>query len=52
MTAVIFCRLLEMDDNAKPSATFNRAQAQNDRRKKEPGIEWEYAINIGNHFID
>ena len=48
MIVVIFCRLLEMDKNAKPSATFNRTQAQNDIRKKAPGIEWDYVINIGN----
>ena len=45
---VIFYRLLEMDDNDEPKGTFNRTQAQNDKRKKAPGIEWDYAINIGN----
>ena len=52
MTVVIFYRLLEMDHNAKPSATFNRTQAQNNRRKKAPGIELDYAINNGDKFID
>ena len=41
-----------MDDTTEPSASFNRLQPQNDRRKKAPGIEWDYAINIGDRFID
>ena len=52
MIVVIFYRLFEMDDNAEPSGTFNRTQVQNDRRKEMPGIEWDYAINIGDQFID
>ena len=48
MIMVVFYRLLEMDDNAKPSATFNRMPAQNDRKRKVPSIEWGYAVNIGN----
>ena len=52
MIVVIFYRLLHMDDNAKPSGTFNRTQVQNDRRKNVSSIEWDYAINIGDQFID
>ena len=52
-TVVIFHKLLEMDDNnAKPSGTSNRTKVQNERKKKAPGIEWDYAINIGDEFID
>ena len=40
------------EDDVGPSKPTNRTQNQSNRKKKAPGIEWQYAINIGDRLID
>ena len=39
-----------MEENIGPSGLCNKTQLQNSRKKKAPGIEWQYAINIGDQI--
>ena len=41
-----------MEGSGGSSYLRNKSQTQNSRNKKAPGIEWEYAINIGDRFMD
>ena len=41
-----------MEGSGGSSCPRNKSQTQNSRKKKAPGIEWEYAINIGDQFMD
>lgn len=42
-----------MEENVGASGDGdNRTQVQTNKKKKAPGIEWQYAINIGDRFID
>ena len=41
-----------MEDTDGSNNLKNKNQAQNNRKKKAPGVEWQYAINIGDRFID
>ena len=41
-----------MEGSGGSSCPRNKSQTQNSRKKKAPGIEWEYAINIGDQSMD
>ena len=41
-----------MERSGGSSCPNSKTQTQHSRKKKAPGIEWEYAINIGDRFMD
>ena len=41
-----------MEGSGGSSCPRNKSQTQNSRKKKALWIEWEYAINIGDQFMD
>ena len=45
-------QVISMEGSGGFSCPRNKSQTQNSRKKKAPRIEWEYAINIGDQFMD
>ena len=45
-------QFFSMEGSGGSSCPRNKSQTQNSRKKKAPRIEWEYAINIGDQFMD
>ena len=45
-------RLFHMEGNVGPSDICNKTQTLHSRKKKAPGIEWQYAVNVGDRFVD
>lgn len=41
-----------MSDGAGSSGAAKKNQMQEGRKKKPPGIEWEFALNVANRFIE